>query len=254
MRQTRAFIARHIAGVLFTAAVLFGAATFLAAQSSSVVTVDKITGKPTGGWTRNAATSTLSPATAGDTVAANDGTALAPGFAFASDPDTGFFRLDNNYFGVTTGGSVRLIVSSLGLIANGVPVTVSTVANSSKWSFGYATELITLSTTGTTTDSSANLLPANSIIEAVTARVTTDVATATGWSIGDGSTAARFLASQTGAQLTAGATAVGLAHWAGTIAAVQASAEKLRITTTGTPSAGVIRVTVYYRTFVAPTS
>lgn len=39
-------------------------------------------------------------------------------------------------------------------------------------------ELVTLSTGGATSDTTANLLPANSIIEAVVARVTTTISTA----------------------------------------------------------------------------
>jgi hypothetical protein len=35
---------------------------------------------------------------------------------------------------------------------------------------------------------------------------------------------------------------------------VQSAAAKLRITTTGTPGAGKIRVTVFYRQYVAPSS
>lgn len=130
-------------------------------------------------------------------------------------------------------------------------------ANNGYWERGSISELITLSTVGTTTDSAADLLPANSIIEAVTARITTTIATATDWSLGDATTANRFTAANS--TLTAGTTSVGLRHYQGSITTdaagpVQTSAAKLRITTTGTPSAGVLRITVYFRKFVAPTS
>lgn len=129
--------------------------------------------------------------------------------------------------------------------------------NNSQWTRGYTIEEITLNTGGTTTDSAADLLPANSIIEAVVARVTVTIATATDWKLGDSAQAARFTAAQTG--LTAGTTVVGLNHADPTVATanlgpVQSAAAKLRITTTGTPSAGKIRVIVFYRTFVPPTS
>lgn len=124
---------------------------------------------------------------------------------------------------------------------------------------GQLSEEITLNTGGTTTDSAANLLPANAIIEAVVARVTQGITTATDWKLGDASQAARFLGAQSGGQLALGATAVGLAHRDPTVASadlglVQSAAAKLRITTTGTPGAGKIRITVFWTQFIAPTS
>lgn len=125
------------------------------------------------------------------------------------------------------------------------------------WKLRSISESITLSTSGLTTDSSANLLPANSIIEAVVARVTTTITTTTNWALGDATTAARFAAANS--TLVSGTTSVGLAHQQGGISTdatgpVQTAAAKLRITCTGSnPGAGVIRVTVFYRQFVAPT-
>jgi hypothetical protein len=137
------------------------------------------------------------------------------------------------------------------------PVEDIFAGNGAQWKRGYATELLTLSTGGTTTDTAANLLPANAIIEAVVARVTTTITTATDWKLGDATTAGRFSAAN--AVMTAGATAVGLEHQQGSVATnaagpVQTAAAKVRVTTTGTPGAGVIRITVFYRQFVAPTS
>lgn len=129
--------------------------------------------------------------------------------------------------------------------------------NAAQYIIGQASELITLSIAGTTTDSTADLLPANSIIDAVTATVITTITTATDWKLGDPTSAGRF--SAVNATMTAGASSVGLLHMAGDVATValgptQAAAAKVRITTTGTPGAGAIRVTVFYRQFVAPTS
>ena len=126
--------------------------------------------------------------------------------------------------------------------------------NGAQWTRGQASELLTLSTAGTTTDTSANLLPANSIIEAVVARITTTIATATDWKLGDATTAGRFTTASS--TLTAGTTVVGTvqADQTGAAGPRQASAAKVRVTTTGTPSAGAIRITVFYRQFVAPTS
>lgn len=128
-------------------------------------------------------------------------------------------------------------------------------AHGEQWVSGQATESITLSTSGLTTDSSANLLPANSIIEAVVARVTTAITVTTNWAVGDGTVSNRFAAAN--ATLAAGTTEVGLKHvdQTGTSGPIQSAAAKLRITCTGSnPGAGVVRVTVFYRQFVAPTS
>ena len=111
-------------------------------------------------------------------------------------------------------------------------------------------EVITLSTSGTTTDSTEYLLPANSIILAVTATVLTTI-TGSGvsaFTVGDGTVAARF---GTVSALTAGTTGVGTTMLNGNINATnagptQASAAKVRITATGgTPASGVVRVTVF---------
>ena len=126
-----------------------------------------------------------------------------------------------------------------------------------QWEKGYSTELLTLSTSGSTTDTAANLLPAGAIIEAVVARVTTTITTATDWKLGDGTTADRFSAAES--TLTAGTTKIGLNHHKGGVSTdaagpTQASAAAVRVTTTGTPGAGAIRITVFWRKFVAPTS
>ncbi|KKK49743.1 hypothetical protein LCGC14_3131980, partial [marine sediment metagenome] len=128
--------------------------------------------------------------------------------------------------------------------------------NAGKWIRGQISEEITLSTGGATTDSAGNLLPANSIIEGVVARVTETITTATDWALGDATQAARFLAAST--NLTLGDTEVGLAHRQPSVAdalgPVQSAAAALRVTCSGTPGAGKIRVEVYYSQFVAPTS
>lgn len=131
-------------------------------------------------------------------------------------------------------------------------------ANGSACILSSASELLTLSTSATHTDTAANLLPANSIILAVVGRVTTTITTATDWSLSDTVAAsARFtIANNT---MTAGTTDVGLLHMAGDVdqlsqGPTQASADKVRVLTTGTPGAGAIRITVWYLQFVAPTS
>jgi hypothetical protein len=129
--------------------------------------------------------------------------------------------------------------------------------NGAQWVSGYATELLTLSTSGTTTNTTANLLPAGSIIKAVVCRVTQTIGTATSWAVGDPTTSARFAAANS--TMTAGTTSVGIAHQQGNSTTLangpsQAAANKVRITTVGTPSSGQIRITVFYDQFIAPTS
>lgn len=84
--------------------------------------------------------------------------------------------------------------------------------------------------------------------------MTTTITTATDWKLGDATIAGRFTAADS--TMTVNETQVGTvqADQTGTSGPRQASAAKLRITTTGTPGAGAIRVTVFYRQFVPPTS
>lgn len=127
-------------------------------------------------------------------------------------------------------------------------------ANGSRWVWDEITEEITLSTSGATTNSATNMLPDNAIIEAVTWRVTQAITTAANFSIGDPTTAARFVSGSTG--ITLGSTGVGLAHVDQTGAAgpKQTTGNNIRITCNATPGAGKIRVTSYYRTFRVPQS
>lgn len=118
-------------------------------------------------------------------------------------------------------------------------------------------ELITLSTSGTTTDSSADLLPVGAIIDGVACRVIQAITVATDWSLGDATTAARFASANS--TLTVGTTSIGLNQWKGGVSTdaagpVQVAAAKLRITTTGTPGAGQVRCVVFYRTLTPPPS
>lgn len=126
--------------------------------------------------------------------------------------------------------------------------------NGGQWVQGWASELLTLSTSGVTTDTTANLLPAGAVISAVVARVTTTITTATDWKLGDGTTAGRFSAANV--TLVAGTTQIGLVHVdvTGAGGPRQTAAAKVRVTTTGTPGAGAIRITVFFSQFVAPTS
>ena len=219
------------------------------------------------------------------------GTSVLPGYSWYSESGSGWYRRaaenfhhsinGTDYFALA-GGKVKLGSgttlewsagaaigangSDLFLFRDGAANTLAQkngnadqldrlyAMNSGYWEKGSASELLNLSTSGTTTDTTANLLPANSIIEAVTARVTTTITTATSWQLGDPTTAGRFTAAN--ATMTAGTTDVGLVHIdvAGAGGPRQTAAAKVRVTTVGTPGAGVVRITVYFRRFVPPTS
>lgn len=132
--------------------------------------------------------------------------------------------------------------------------------NGGYWERGCNTELIVLETAGSggiATESTGDLLPADSIIEAVTARITTTLIGVVDWAVGDVHYAHRF--SDASTTLTAGTTVVGMNHVDQTssspiIGARQDVAGTVVITTSDSPSAGVVRVSVYYSRFVAPTS
>lgn len=224
------------------------------------------------------------------TVGFANGAVGAPSITFASQTGMGLFRLGGNTMQYVVGGSayIGFQTSGLSLNANGMvswsnngatpdagqdlfigrdaantffqkngnadQLRRSYAANGGYWERGSASELLTLSTGGATTDTSANLLPANAIIEAVVARVTTTITTATDWKLGDATIAGRFSAAN--ATLVAGTTQVGLVHvdLTGTSGPRQTAAAKVRVTTTGTPGAGAIRIVVFYRKFIPPTS
>ena len=131
-------------------------------------------------------------------------------------------------------------------------------ASGESMTFGVLSEELTLSTGGLTSDSTANLLPAASEILGVVARVTEAITVTTNWAVGDPTSAARFSAAN--ATKTLGTTSVGVDHRQPTVASAalgpcQTAAAKVRITCTGSnPGAGKVRVSVFYRAYVAPTS
>lgn len=130
-------------------------------------------------------------------------------------------------------------------------------ANGALGSIRTISELITLNLAGVNSDSVADLLPANAFILSVTARVTTTITGATDWNLTDTASVNRFAVAN--ATLTAGTTMTGLRHLQGAVATdalgpVQITAAKFRITTTGTATAGIVRVTVVYFDTTPPTS
>lgn len=191
----------------------------------------------------------------------SDGTAGAGATAQILMDSSDNFMLSNNVADKVTnintaGTSSRFDVNVAGVnrfrVDNNGPKMVS--ANGAAWQRGEASELLTLSTVAAFTDTVGNLLPANSVIEALVARVVTTITAATDWKLGDPTTAGRFSAAN--ATMTAGATIIGTvqADQTGAAGPRQTAAAKVRVSTTGIPGAGQVRVTVFYKTFVAPTS
>ena len=133
---------------------------------------------------------------------------------------------------------------------------VGPTANGASWLPYVDSESITLSTVALVTDSSANLLHANSVIDAVVCRQTTAITTSTNWGISDPTTANRFAA----ATAIATTTLVGLDQHDPQGAAAangpkQLTAAKLRITVTGANAgAGVVRCSVFGRSATVPAS
>jgi hypothetical protein len=143
-----------------------------------------------------------------------------------------------------------------------VPLDSSTMIlaqfpNGSKLIIGQASEDLTLSTGGTTTDTAGVLLPAGALILGVNGTVTTTItAGCTGWALGDPTTAARFAASNT--TLTAGTSSIGVVHATTGVASAttglyQSAGAKVRVTcATAAPGAGKVRISVSYLLFTPP--
>jgi hypothetical protein len=190
-------------------------------------------------------------------TASFEGSSATQILAVATETHTSTAHGTQLVFKTTPNGSTSLMNSMVFGQDQSINVSgniVENTANGAQWISGQNSELLTLSTVGTTTDTAGFLLPANAIISSVVVRVNAAITVATAFTVGDATIAGRFLAAGTG--LTIGSQGVGLVHvdQAGTSGPRQTNASKVRITTTGTPGAGQIRITVFYEQYVAPTS
>lgn len=162
-----------------------------------------------------------------------------------------------NFSLIDTGG---LTLTGSGTSSMVLATTISMrpgTANGQTWLYGSSSELLTLNTGSTTTDTAGNLLPAGAIIEAVVLRITTTITTSANYSIGDATTAARFCSSSS--TLTSGSTQTCFNQMQGSVTTdaagpIQTAAAKVRVTLNANPGAGAIRITVFYRQPTAPTS
>jgi hypothetical protein len=117
-----------------------------------------------------------------------------------------------------------------------------------------ASELLVLDA-DTSTDTVANLVPANSIVEWIAYRITVTIGTATAFTVKvAGGNSFVNLGTATTSQTGLTATTTGVLVPALNTDGYSAAAAKLRVDTTGTPSAGTIRLTVKYRQIVPPSS
>jgi hypothetical protein len=166
------------------------------------------------------------------------------------------FNGSDTAFGYVSSGVGKIYNPAGGAFAE-LQVKADTVAttNTGFKSCTYSTELLTLSTAGATTDTSASLAPATSRVEAITYRITTTIATATAFTVkvkGGNSFCSVGTATTSQTTLTSGTTGVlvpcAFADQYNTAAA------KLTIDTTGTPSAGIVRLQLHSCAFTAPTS
>lgn len=159
-------------------------------------------------------------------------------------------------FSVTKNGTTTFI-NALRILDSG-DVEVCRDAFGGLATLGRATEELTLSTVGATTDTAANLLPVGSLILAVNTRITTALTgPTTSIDVGDATTANRFADN---IAITLNATNVGIRHQdtslnAATVGPAQVAAAPVRITANGgNPTAGKVRISVCYVQFTAPTS
>lgn len=190
-------------------------------------------------------------ATRGDLIVANSGALWA---RLAKGAANTFLRSDGTDLGYQAVGwsdDATTITATAARL-----VELLETANGAKIRFGTNSEVITLNTGGTTTDSVANLLPADSLILFCHARVLQTITTATLVQIGTSGAAARFHSPLT---QSAGSAEIGIRHWRGSVAAdaggpSQTAADKVRITCNANPGAGQVRVTMSYLLGVAPTS
>jgi hypothetical protein len=114
----------------------------------------------------------------------------------------------------------------------------------------FGTTNINLS--GATTTTGQKCIPANAYIDAVVYRITKPITGASSFTIGVPGSAARFCSAQS--TLTAGATGVCNAQINAGNPVAGPAAVPVTVSFNATPSAGVIRLIVYYHTWKAPTN
>lgn len=133
----------------------------------------------------------------------------------------------------------------------------STLVTALQFSMYVMEEVLTVAAAATS-DTAANLLPANSLIHAVLGRNTVAIPTAATYTVGDATQAARFAS---GVAVAAGTTFVGFLHWNPAVASDnlgprQTADAKLRVTPSLTPAnnSGRIALQTFVETFIPATA
>jgi hypothetical protein len=179
------------------------------------------------------------------------------GLALSSSLQRCTFANDSTYFN-TRAGHTNVYIDSTGIneMGNGISQTSFDLTNT--WTDGVIDEVITVASGSTTTDSTGNLLPANSLILAVNAYVTTAISAGHISSIGDATTPGRFTGTSLGL-IAVGSSVIGMTQWSGASVTLatgpsQAANAKVRLTRSSSASTtGAVHVLVFYRKFANPT-
>jgi hypothetical protein len=130
--------------------------------------------------------------------------------------------------------------------SNTEPFVLATAVGGAKFTIGYSEEDIGLSTVGTQTDTSSTFIPEGASLIGITARVTQTISGATDWTVCDSSDETNKLATQT--SLAEGST---VTEYIGSTD--DTSERAARIITTGIPTVGSIRLTLFYTKMTAAT-
>lgn len=141
--------------------------------------------------------------------------------------NTGFRASNVHVRGNRSGNAGAEIDSFLKIWARTNVTGTGKVPVNASFRFGANQEELDLGGASSVT-STANLLPANSVILAVVTHVTVDLSTPVNIDVGDTTTATRFGTNVAIDQVSDGPI-VNLDHWAGTVAIRQASAAKLKL-------------------------
>ena len=180
------------------------------------------------------------------------GVAVAASKTFGWSQDANPGSAQDTAFGRSAAGVVEVNSGTAGtyraLVAKEFRFAAPTSANGQSMNIKSLTEATTIAAAATT-DTTIQI-PANSIVLAVSVRVTTVIPTAATFTVGDSGIAARFST----AAVSSAATSTDPGTKAG--AYYNASALSVRITPNLTPGAatGVVRVTIHYIDVTVPTS
>jgi len=184
---------------------------------------------------------------------------LGNGLYFGSDPDTKWGWRTANELAAYVGGGENTRFASAGVLffGNAVYHSLGGVAGIEE---NFASEIKTLSTSGPTTNTSTNLALAGTEIKSILARIITTIATATDWSVAVTS----GIASCTNPWVAVGTTTTTQTSLTATTTVTFMPAAGLRchvaadttltITTTGTPSAGAVKLMTVYDKYTTPNS